>query len=476
MVKREDTLFIYHPQLFNISHEGREEWHLLVHGERLASGQVYVQPARAVFVNHGKMFHYVFTSHDILPIVYDRVNDKLAKRQKNILEKFDDVKVSFSRYGNKLVLSATYDFNDDEQDIAGQSDFRRALNWESALSRRMRFVMEESVELISAILRETASETKDARNEIKDRSLSYLDRETFTFLIDDGYEELTLHEGPKEGRWNFSVEKTEAYYEIYNFGDRLVFSMAEEMPVYISEEQRNEVVAQVDAQVAKKSAKGANSMEVLLHPEDTSYIWVKANFALDGKIKGKDVAESYDDFRNEYTKDFHKKILDVFKKYEKAAEKVVDNAQDKTYSFLKQDEFVLIADDDLGDYLDPKEGVAEGHWAFVVGEEERDYEVFNYGDRIVYTLAMGMPTEDEDTWAEITKKVQELVNKDPAKNSSSMEVSRYPEYDHYVWIKASYSLSAGLKGKDLNKQYNDFVYKYSEKLYGKISKIMEEYE
>ena len=65
----------------------------------------------------------------------------------------------------------------------------------------------------------------------------------------------------------------------------------------------------------------------------------------------------------------------MFKTYEKAAEKVVDEAQDKKYSFITQDEFVMIADDDLGDYLYLAEDVVEGHWMFVLGEGEREYEV-----------------------------------------------------------------------------------------------------
>jgi hypothetical protein len=461
-----------------VFNEGREEWHLVVHGERLDNKKIFIQPARAVFVNHGKLFHYVFTSHDIAPIIYDRVNEKVANRQKDIIKKYDDVEVSFSRYGNKMVLDATYDFNEDEQDIAGQSDFRAALNWESTLSRRMRFVMEESVELMSAILRESKSASKDARNKLKDKSLSYLDRATFMFLIDDGYEDWEVMEGPKEGRWEFTGGETDADYEIYNFGDRLVFSIVEELPGSTSEDQRAEIVRNVDAQVAKKPAKGAHSMEVLLHPEDTDYIWIKANLALDGNVKGKLVAESYSDFKDKYAKEFRKKIQGLFKDYDKAAEKVVDNARDKTYSSVSQEEYELLVEGELDGLLDPAEGVPGGHWAFVIGDddEERDFEVFNYGERFVYTLSMAMPGESEEQWAEITDKVQALVEGMPAKNASEMEVTRYPEFDHYLWIKASYNIGNGIKGKDVSRQYKDFTEDYSMKLHGKISEIMEDYE
>lgn len=459
-----------------VFNEGREEWHLVVHGERLDNKKIFIQPARAVFVNHGKLFHYVFTSHDIPPIVYDRVNEKVANRQKDITKKYDDVEVTFSRYGNKMVLDATYDFEEGEKDIAGQSDFRAALNWESTLSRRMRFVMEESVELMSAILRETKSASKDARNELKDKSLSYLDRATFMFLIDDGYEEWEVLDGPKEGRWDFEGGETEALYEIYNYGDRLVFSFAEELPESASDAQRAEIVSSIQGQVASKPAKGASSMEVLLHPEDTNYIWIKANLALDGNVKGNQVADSYSDFKYEYAKDFRKKIQDIYKDYDKAAEKLVDNAMDKTYSALTQEEYVLLVEGELDGLLEPAEGVPGGHWEFVMGDEERELEIFNYGDRFVYALAMEMPEDAEDQWTEITEKVQSLVNDMPAKNASSMEVTRYPEYDNYVWIKASFSMENGIKGKDVSKQYQDFAEDYSEKLYKRIAEIMEDYE
>jgi hypothetical protein len=459
-----------------VFNEGREEWHLVVHGERLDNKVIFIQPARAVFVNHGKLFHYVFTSHDIAPIVYDRVNEKVANRQKDIIKKYDDVEVSFSRYGNRMVLDATYDFNEYEQDIAGQSDFRAALNWESTLSRRMRFVMEESVELMSAILRETKSASKDARNKLKDKPLSYLDRATFMFLIDDGYEEWEVLEGPKEGRWDFEGGETEALYEIYNFGDRLVFSFAEELPESASDAQRAEIISSIQGRVASKPAKGASSMEVLLHPEDTNYIWIKANLVLDGNVRGKQVADSYSDFKYEYAKDFRNKIRDLYKDYDKAAEKLVDSAMDKTYAALTQEEYVLLVEGELDGLLDPAEGVPGGHWAFVMGDEERDLEIFNYGDRFVYTLAMEMPEDAEDQWTEITDKVQSLVNEMPAKNVSSMEVTRYPEYDNYVWIKASFSMGDGIKGKDVSKQYQNFSEDYSEKLYKRIAEIMEDYE
>lgn len=95
---------------------------------------------------------------------------------------------------------------------------------------------------------------------------------------------------------------------------------------------------------------------------------------------------------------------------------------------------------------------------------------------MVYALAVAMYGETEAKWAEITEEVQALVNDMPAKKSSGMEVMRYPGYENYVWIKASYTLDGGIKGKDLNKQYHDFVYNYSEKLYNKIYKIMEDHE
>ncbi len=458
-----------------VLNEGREEWHLLVHGQRQAKGQVHIQPARAVFVNYGRFFHYLFTSHDISPIVYDRVDEKLAKRRKDIIEKFDDVKVSFSRYGNQLVLNATYDFKEGEQDIASQSAYRAALNWESTLSRRMRFAMEESVKLMSAILVETEKAEKDARKELEEQTLTYLNGDIFEFLVEEDFEGYEVEDSAKEGRWDFSLNSTEAIYEIYNYGDRLVFSMVEEMPT-TSEEQKEDIVKQVNSLAAKKPAKGAHSMEVLRHPENTDYVWVKAGYELNGEIRGKDVAKSYSDFRDDYAKDFHKKIMDVFKDYEKAAEQIVKEAQNKTYSSLTQDEFMLLADDDLEENLEPNEEVQNGHWSFYVGEEERSCEIFNYGDRIVYTLAVEMPTDSEKTWDEIVEKVGALVKKMPAINSSSMDAIPYPEYEDWVWVKASYGLEAGVKGKDVNKQYQEFVYEYSEKLYREISEILEKYE
>jgi hypothetical protein len=56
-----------------------------------------------------------------------------------------------------------------------------------------------------------------------------------------------------------------------------------------------------------------------------------------------------------------------------------------------------------------------------------------------------------------------------------MEVTRYPEYDDYVWIKATYDFDGSFKGSDVGKQYNKFVYEYTEELYGKVSDIFDAY-
>ena len=462
-----------------VYNDSREEWHFVLSGSQTEnSDQIFIQPARAVIVNHNKWLHYVFLSQDILPIVYDRVNEKLAKRQKELIEQFDDVKVTISRHGNKIVVDAIYDYINDEKDIKAFTGFGRAIARESDLEERMRVLMRESVDLISAIRFETKRAEKDARKDLENQALSYLDRSTFVFLINDGYESWDVMAGPKEGRWNFTGGETEAYYEIYNFGDHLVFSIVEPFPESTSEDQRAEIVKNVDAQVAKKSAKGANSMEVLLHPENTDYIWVKANLALDGKLKGKEVAESYADFKYKYAKEFRKKILNVFKDYEKAAEKSAKEAEDQTYSFVTQDDYLMLAPDDLSEFLETEgeSQAVEGHWSIVMGDEERECEIFNHGDRIVYALAMAMPGEDEAIWTEVSEKIQGVVNEMPAKKSSSMEVTRYPGYEHYVWVKVTYALNGNIKGKDIAEQYKDFVYDYSEKMYKKISEVFAEYE
>jgi len=341
-----------------------EEWRLKVFGWRPAEdNQMLIQETRAVIVNYNKWFHYLFLSQDIRPIVYDRVNEKLSKRHREITEKYEDIKVTISRHGNKMVLSAVYDFINDEKDIKARSAIgdAKAYAFLGALAKRLRFLMEESSKMVSALIVETVKVENNARKELDKPPLSYLNRDEFVLLIDDEYEELTVKEGPEEGCWDFPNEETGASYEIYNFGDRLVFSINEQMPATTSEEQRDEIINQVDALVAKKNAKGANAMEVLRHPEDTNYVWVRANYALDGRIKGKELAKYYTEFKNKYAKDFHKKILDVFKEYEKAAEKVVKDLQNKKYSFITEDEYMLIADDALEGDLDPAEGVQEGH-------------------------------------------------------------------------------------------------------------------
>jgi hypothetical protein len=434
-------------------------WRLMIAGWRgdNSSDDIYIQEAPALIMNYGRRFQYIFVSQDIKPKVYEKVSKKLAKLHREITSEYKDMEVEISRYENKMMINANYHYVDGEGQIED----------------RLTFLMRRSHEMITDLLVEAPKMEKEARNELGEQTLSYLNRDDFMFLVDDGYENFSVKEGAKEGHWEFSNKATKAQYETFNFGDRLVFSMYEQMPGVTSEEQRDEIVKKVDALVAQKPAEGANSMEVLRHPEAMHYVWVKAHFALDGQIRGKKLAAYYKDFKQNYAADFHKKIMDVFKEYEKAAEKSQKDFKNRKFSFLTQDEYIQLADDDLEGNLDPAEGVQEGHWTFTVGEEERDCEIFNYGDRIIYTLAAQMPSDDEEVYAEIMEKVQTLVHKMPAEKSASMEVTRYPGYDNYVWVKASYALDGGLKGKDLNKQYQAFVYDYSEALYIKITSIFD---
>lgn len=436
-------------------------WRLLLTGWRNEGGDdVFIQRAPAIVMNYGNRFRYIFLSQDIPAPAYDRVNEKLEKLHKDIIKEYKDMQVEIGRNDNQMVINAVYGYNDDTGDI----------------EERLVYLMNTSREMIMKILEESPKAVKDARKKLGEQTLTYLNKDDFVFLIDDGYEELGEVDNPaKEGEWDFSNSATKATYRTINFGDRLVFSMYEQMPDWTSDEQRDDIVARVDALVKKKPVKGAGSTEVLRYPGQENHVWVKADFALDGQIKGKDVAEYYTEFKREYAKEFHKKIQDVFKDVEKEVERAQKDFENSPVTFLNQNQYMQLADDNLEGDLDPAEGVEQGHWAFTVGEEKRDCEIFNYGDRIVYTLAMKMPTGDADVWAEVENKVRALVNDKPADKSSGMEVTRYPGYDHYVWIKASYTLDGSLKAKEINKQYRHFVYDYSKKLYENLSDLFKDY-
>ena len=122
-----------------------------------------IQETRAVIVNYNKWFHYLFLSQDIRPIVYDRVNEKLSKRHREITEKYEDIKVTISRHGNKMVLSAVYDFINDEKDIKARSAIgdAKAYAFLGALAKRLRFLMEESSKMVSALMVETVKVEKN---------------------------------------------------------------------------------------------------------------------------------------------------------------------------------------------------------------------------------------------------------------------------------------------------------------------------
>jgi hypothetical protein len=428
-------------------------WRVMLNGFVVkGNDDVIIQQAPAIIMNNRNSFRYLFFSQEIRPRVFDQVNEKLAELHDEIIKEYDDVEVSIGRNENRMTVNAHYFYVDGDDEIED----------------RLKFLMNQSREIISDLLVETPKLEKEAREDLRDKALTYLNRDDFVFLIDDRYEDLTDKEDAPEGHWDFSNKSTGASYEIFNFGDRLVFSIYEQMPEFTDEAQRDVIVTQVASLVAKEPAKGAGSMEVIRHPDASNYVWAKFHYALDGQVKGENVADYYREFKREYSEDLHKEIQGLFKGYEKDAEKYLKEMRKKTYSTVTQDEYMLLADDELEDNVDPQEGIEQGHWNFTAGDQERDLEVFNFGDRVMYTLAMEMPTESAEERSEIETRVRTLMADHPMKGAYSTEVSRYPEYDGYIWIKVSYGISDGVKGSDINKQYRKFVYDDSDDLYGRV--------
>lgn len=428
-------------------------WRVILTGWRETGGDdILIKKAPSVIMNYGNKMQYVFFSQEIPSYVYDRVDQKMEKLKNNTIKEYKDVTVEFGQNENQMMFVAEYPY-------ANNTSSDR-------IKDRLVFYMNQGRELIRESMEETRKAEKDYRNDMEDKKFSTLSLDEFMFLV-GGLDDVDLKELEGGlGRWEFLVKDTP--FEYQHFGDKFVFSTYKEFPKGLSQEVKDALIQKFKEQVADKPAKGASSMEALWYPGYEQYMWVKANYVLDGEIKGKDVDEWSDKFVNDYGKDIYKDLEDALKDYR-------EDLEDQALTYLSSAAFMQLVNDDLNDFQKPHEEAKEGMWEFHI--DDNWFEIHNYGDRVLLSLYRKLPESvSKDNYPDILSQVKEKIDDKQAKKATSMEVEWYPGYPDVIWVKAFYPFDGKLKGDDLKDAYKDFIYDYGKDRHKDIAKIIETYD
>jgi len=129
--------------------------------------------------------------------------------------------------------------------------------------------------------------------------ITYLARDDFTALVDDGLQAFAQdHPRAKESWWEFTMD--DRSYELYDFGDSLQLTFyvdARDLP----RDRRDAFLDTVRDRVALRPPPGATSTEVMWYPEYVHLLWIKAGYVLDGSFGAKAMKERYDQFMSAYS-------------------------------------------------------------------------------------------------------------------------------------------------------------------------------
>ena len=254
-----------------------------------------------VVTNYGNGVQYTFASQPFGSVLIDAVYEKQAKLHRKMIDKYDDVKVEVGRKDRRITVTASYGYTEKTK--------------EGHIKYRLVYLMEHSRRIMREGMKDASKALEKYKKELEERKLSHLSKLEFMYLVSDDYfrRESTEDEEAVEGFWK--IHDDGRHYRIYNYGDRIVYSITLKMPDGADDDAlREKVLRQAGEQVAKKQAKGASETEVLWVPWATSYLWLKATYLLDGKIEGKKFKEHYHHFMGKYSKDMHKKLKKIIEK------------------------------------------------------------------------------------------------------------------------------------------------------------------
>jgi hypothetical protein len=260
----------------------------------------------------------------------------------------------------------------------------------------------------------------------------------------------------------YNIQRTPCVVTNYGNGFRYVF-LSQSIPDLLFDAVNTEQ-ANLHKEIAKKYKDV--TAEVSRH-EDR--IMVSASYAYHEKTSEGAIKD-----RLVYLMENSRRIIrETMKHSEKALETARKKLESKELDHLTRDEFICLVDDGYENLkAKPHNEAVEGFWEYTW--DERAYEVFNYGNRVV--LSISTETPDNATDAQRSKVLEEagkLVSKKAAKGAAETEVLWYPGYSNCLWLRATYPLDGEIKGKDFSKNHKEFIHNYAKEMDKKLVKIID---
>lgn len=280
-------------------------WRVTLTSWRNLSGdEVDISYAPAIVMNYGNRFEYAFFSPDIPDKFFDKIVGELNSLKEDMADEYDDMTVEWGRHENKVTITAVYSYQGgvDEDDIDDRLVY---------LMNECRTMMYESAPLI-------ADYKEDYHDELMDSKLRYLSKSDLLVVVGEWMSDFEEeHDGAKEGYFQYTNSET-YHFEIYNYGSEYYFTQWINVPDYVQADNREEVLAKAQKYVADEGAPDhVNQAIVKWYPGyEGNALLIQAIYQFDGSISGEDFYESQLAVKEEFMKDIHSEIVDIFEDYE----------------------------------------------------------------------------------------------------------------------------------------------------------------
>ncbi|MDA0378748.1 MAG: hypothetical protein O3C45_08085 [Bacteroidetes bacterium] len=326
----------------------------------------------------GNRFEYLFLGPDIPASVFDQVAGETTKEQEDIIKEYRDVGVSVGRDGNRIQVSATYEYAN------GDGSER--------IENRLVHLMNSSRMLINKVLEEIQKAENDLRKEIENGTPTFISEAEMGFYFGwdvDTYRE--IQDKAPEGGWRYTSDDIST--RTWNYGDH--FEMAVLIPAHswASDEALEAMTVAAEAWGRENMPKGFSSVRVEQDYYDWTDLAVLFRHDVDGQTKGKDIKEHVANFEDKF-------LIKAWKYTEKLADEYWEEIADTPARYYKHNVFEALMDDGLEDLWEEHTDAAEGWYEF--NYQDLDYELYLLGDSTVYSIYVAMPEGDEaqrNAWA-----------------------------------------------------------------------------
>jgi len=429
------------------------------------SDQIQVYRGMAIVDNFHRHLRVICVTVPVSDRFLPEVEGALAEERMKIGDKYGDIQFEHGVYEGRPGFVAT---------VSYENGFKTR-----DLANRLEHIFRGGLKQLDVVVKTRSQALKNVHDGLRDGTPTMLTRDDFMILLDPTLVDLEIKpnkEGVDHGYWDYAKgEEGEIWCEALNYGNQIDLTVWE--PLYVNNPSalNEKIFAALQTRIKEKTLKGADNTIVewytdttTVHPDDTA-IRVRAQINRHGNKKGKELQETYKRFDTEYAYDLYELISEV---RNEAWESYVADLSNKPLKALSRKDFLVLVSDGLDEAEIQKDGVTGGYWEFGYEDPLRNFEIYNYADRMELTMLVESPENLSDSkWENVMKKTREKYSKEkPTPEAKSVEILLYPEYEQYIWLKAVYPYDGNMTIGQLEQAYFAFTNDYSEKVAKDIHK------